>query len=380
VIRFLSLFSGIGGKDLGLERAGMECVGQVEIDLFCRLILEKHWPLVPKWGNIRNFRRLLWERYCDANGLDSSVDLICGGFPCQDISFAGADGSWLRTFLLSELAGRTSYSLLWRESVTPAGRSWWVLGRAARPKSATESGSSAKGWATPTASIYTGGAPQDSKGKRDLRLDLLKVWPTPTVCGNYNRAGASGKSGDGLATAASKVWQTPSASSGQAGCRSRSGKRKGELLLAGQAIEATRKWPTPMAADAMMVKYNGVKDGVRNPSLGMAAGCWPTPAAWDWKQDGSHPAAQDRRSPCLPAATVLAGRQDPTSPSEIGNLGGCLLNSHWVATLMGFPRTWCDLITVTHSERSGTRLSPTLFSRLVRLSPPRTLESSDRKA
>lgn len=91
---FLSLFAGIGGFDLGLERAGMTCIGQVEIDPFCRKVLAKHWPNVPKWSDIREFQGTECER----------PDLICGGFPCQDISFmgkhAGIDGA--RSGLWSE--------------------------------------------------------------------------------------------------------------------------------------------------------------------------------------------------------------------------------------------------------------------------------------
>ena len=79
-MKFLSLFAGIGGMDLGLERAGMRCVGQVEIDPFCRKVLAKHWPDVPKWSDIRDF---------DGSGLREHPDLIYGGFPCQDISNAG---------------------------------------------------------------------------------------------------------------------------------------------------------------------------------------------------------------------------------------------------------------------------------------------------
>ena len=76
---FGSLFAGIGGIDLGLERAGMKCAWQVEIDPYAQKVLEKHWPEVKRYSDIRD---------CGADNLDV-VDLICGGFPCQDISYAG---------------------------------------------------------------------------------------------------------------------------------------------------------------------------------------------------------------------------------------------------------------------------------------------------
>lgn len=76
---FGSLFAGIGGFDLGLERAGMTCKWQVEIDPFCLKVLSKHWPSVLKFEDVRNV---------GSDNLES-VDLICGGFPCQDISNAG---------------------------------------------------------------------------------------------------------------------------------------------------------------------------------------------------------------------------------------------------------------------------------------------------
>lgn len=79
-LTFGSLFAGIGGFDLGLERVGMVCKWQVEIDPFAVAVLEKNWPDVERWRDIRDF-----------NPTKSvAVDVICGGFPCQDISLAGS--------------------------------------------------------------------------------------------------------------------------------------------------------------------------------------------------------------------------------------------------------------------------------------------------
>jgi len=78
-MKFGSLFAGIGGIDLGLERAGMECAWQVEIDPFCQKVLAKHWPEVDMYGDIKEV---------GSHNL-TPVDLICGGFPCQPHSLAG---------------------------------------------------------------------------------------------------------------------------------------------------------------------------------------------------------------------------------------------------------------------------------------------------
>lgn len=87
----LSLFSGIGGLDLGLQRAGMTVVGQVEIDPWCRKVLAKHWPEVPRHDDVRT---------CAEWWGDRPVDLVCGGFPCQPVSQTGyqlgqEDPRWL---------------------------------------------------------------------------------------------------------------------------------------------------------------------------------------------------------------------------------------------------------------------------------------------
>lgn len=82
-IRFLSLFSGIGGFDLGLERAGMECAGQVEIDPFGTSVLQHHWPDTPRWTDVREVTGEEVLRRC------GRIDAIAGGFPCQPWSLAG---------------------------------------------------------------------------------------------------------------------------------------------------------------------------------------------------------------------------------------------------------------------------------------------------
>lgn len=93
-MNYLSLFSGIGGLDLGLDRAGWTCVGQVEKDPYCQRVLAKHWPEVPRHDDVRT--AVEWWR----SRPRPAVRAVVGGWPCQPVSTAGrrlaqADDRWL---------------------------------------------------------------------------------------------------------------------------------------------------------------------------------------------------------------------------------------------------------------------------------------------
>ena len=95
-MKVLDLFSGIGGFSLGLERAGMETIAFCEIEKYCQEVLKKHWKGVPIYEDIKKF---------DARELRGAVDVVCGGFPCQDLSVAGNQAGFdgERSSLYSEM-------------------------------------------------------------------------------------------------------------------------------------------------------------------------------------------------------------------------------------------------------------------------------------
>lgn len=135
-MRILDLFSGIGGFSVGLHRAGMTTAAFCEADERCRKVLRRHWPGTPIFEDVRTLK----------GAAVGAIDVVCGGFPCQDLSPAGKrvglsgerSGLWSEyarivreldaKWIVIENAGHT-----WRRWVPAVRRDLWAAGYASLP-------------------------------------------------------------------------------------------------------------------------------------------------------------------------------------------------------------------------------------------------------
>ena len=290
-----------GGLDLAAEAAGIEIAAMCEIEPFCRTILNKRWPGVPIIEDVRTIRG---EDYA------GTIDIVFGGFPCQDLSCAGRQkglegdrsGLWFEMFrVIREL--RPAWGLA--ENVRGAVE----LALDTVRDNLEAIGYEVRAFVVPASAF---GAPHRRERliivacRRDVadackeRLQGYEPWmsaeptepqrssleilcPTPTVNGNNNRAGLSAKSGDGLATAV-KMWATPNTMdslpqrSDEATEKMRAGARKGRTMpsnLREQVDESVMSvWRTPSARDfrtgsanreGHQVNFNDQTGGQLNP-------------------------------------------------------------------------------------------------------------------
>jgi len=250
-IKALSLFSGIGGLDIAAHAAGIETVAFCEIEPFSVQVLERRFPSVENHGDITRFtNRTLRElggspfhRFKCPADYNGTIDVVHGGFPCQDLSVAGKQrglsgersGLWFEmlrvvrelrpAYVLAEnvrgacnlalpavVSGLEGEGYEVRASVVPASafgaphrrERLFVLGVRRDVADAFAERLQRGEW---RGAFLEQGAPALEPASECGEGGL---WPTPSVHGNYNRRGLSANSGDGLATAV-KMWPTAQA-------------------------------------------------------------------------------------------------------------------------------------------------------------------------
>ena len=325
-MRIGSLFSGVGGLDLAVEAVtGGRTVWQVEQAPAARRVLARHWPDADR--SVVDVR--------EARGM-AAVDVICGGFPCQDLSVAGKraglDGA--RSGLFYELArvvGEVQPSLVVLENVPGV----------AKFRAEIEAALPGYGFRWVKWSATTAGAPHLRRrvlivatrgGPMLPDLDLgvsarewsERLWPTPLVPGGGRTVPADARLVDagGALTAyrpdkakvqvdlqhAARLWPTPTASNANEGEALSSWCRRRDDLIA-------RGIGTLSPPLAVAVRGCGVPDAL-----------WPTPSVCgNDNAVGASPTSGDG----LATAARAAGAQ----PSH-------RLNPSWVETLMGWPVGW----------------------------------------
>lgn len=394
-----SLFSGIGGFDLGFERAGIRNVWQVELDPYCRRILAKHWPHALRFEDVTKVcgldcrdpgRRRDGDACCPKQHLPH-VDVLSGGFPCQDISNAGkrallasydpATSSWKTSQLCLDGEWQEFWETWPRSGMTRNGTAYALPTSVPRTEE-SESGfwptpdvvsaehpgmvktcggqihlpQAVNMWRTPVARDHHPNGTGFQPGRTTQLAHQVMRWPTPTAQDAENDGGPSQYDRNSVPlNAMVKMWPTPNVPNGgrvmPAGT-SRTGMTPRQVGLE----NAVKMWPTPTAEDSQCKgNHPGAVD-----SLHAAVKMWPTPTASPAgpdlarERDGRRHQGDDLATAVVKFATPTADDANNVTRASgafqsltrqatcAGTITG-QLNPTWVEWLMGYPLGWTAL-------------------------------------
>jgi len=310
----LSLFSGIGGLDLAAEWAGIKPVAFCEIDPYACEILKRRWPDVPILPDVR-----------EIDGRDWPVDVVHGGFPCQDLSVAGKQAG-----LSGERSG------LWFEMlrIISECRPRFVVAENVRGAVNLALDTVCSGLGDEGYEVWPFVLPASAFGAPHQRERLFVVGIRTDVADAINERLQGGERGCPF------LEQETSAHESAAQC----GEAGGSL------------WPTPHRNCSNGAGAHG--DGGLNPQTAVKAQLWRTPDAncdrgpssperMAWKVENKMPISLNDQVGNLwptPVGTERSGINPKTGKGAgLSKVNGGQLNPAWVEILMGYPLGWTDV-------------------------------------
>lgn len=326
-----SLFSGIGGLELGLEEAGMSVAWQVERDAYCQGVLAKNWPTVPRHGDITTFDPTTWPQ----------VDLVCGGFPCQPHSVAGLRkgdederdlwGEMVRVLRQARPRWLVAENVPGLLSTAVSGVRGAFFGRVLRDLA--DLGFAARWDVLSAAGV---GAPH--LRKRVFLVAYSSRFHAERRGESGVLAGAPGPGGGpGVGTPGHALGDRRAALPNPIGarCQGPHGIQERRCELGTCRSCGGGLLPTPRASDAFGGNVPPGRQG--GLSLNQVAHRWATPTVCgNWNKVGSSPTSGDGLS------TQVGGR----------------LNPAWVCLLMGFPAGWTEGVPLPGSRKPGKPKPP----------------------